>query len=70
MLWGQKILIFSAPGQKILIFDAPGTENIDFWCSRDSKYLFLVLWGQRILIFGGPEGAVGRGWRWAESWTP
>ena len=36
----EDILIFRALpwGQKILIFGAPGTENIDFWCSGDRKY--------------------------------
>ena len=35
-----EFLVFQ--GQKILIFGAPVTENIDFRCSRDKKYCFLV----------------------------
>ena len=29
------------------VFGAPETENIDFWCSRDRKYSFLVYRGQK-----------------------
>ena len=33
----------------------PGIENIDFGCSRNRKYGFLVLQKQEILIFGVPS---------------
>ena len=39
-------------GKKILIVGDPGTENIDFWCAGERKY---VLPGQKTLIFGAPE---------------
>ncbi len=40
VLWGQKILMFGAPGTKNIDFWCSGIENIDFWWSGDRKYWF------------------------------
>ena len=37
----QKWVSFRCPGTKILICRGPGTEHIDFYRSRDRKFLFL-----------------------------
>ncbi len=39
-------------GQKVLIFGAPGTENIDFLMLWGKKILIFVALGHKVFIFG------------------
>ena len=51
-------MILGDSGADYIDFWCSVTENIDFRCSKDRQYLFLVLRGHKIIIKGAPVNKI------------